>query len=195
MFKNICYIDTETTGLNPNDGQVIELFVADFDRNGIRTDTLLRFDFDLDRADEKALEINKFHERRELWINSRPFEDHFDFLIDLFINKTIIAHNVSFDSRFLLKEFQRCGIVRKPWKRELDTFSIAKFTLEESSLYSYSLKALRFYFNLPKSQSHTAKDDVEDLILIMQHLQNFRNSFIKRTIYKLSFWWRSLKVK
>ena len=72
MFKNICYIDTETTGLNSNDGQVIELFVADFDRNGRRTDTLLRFDFDLDRADEKALEINKFHERRDLWINSKP---------------------------------------------------------------------------------------------------------------------------
>lgn len=195
MFKNVCYVDTETTGLNYNECQIIELFVADFDRNGVRTDYLFRFDFDIDRADQKALEINRFHDRKDLWINAKPFKSHFSELIDLFINKTIIAHNVSFDSAFLRAEFKRAGVVRKPWKRELDTVSIAKFALENTSLYSHSMRALRFYFNLPKSMSHTAKDDVEDLIEIVGHMQKFRDSWFKRTMYKLSFWWRSLSKK
>jgi DNA polymerase III alpha subunit (gram-positive type) len=193
MFKNICYVDTETTGLNPKECQVIELFVAEFDRDGVRTDHLYRFSFDESNANEKALEINKYHERKELWIGAKEFKDHFSEMIDLFLNKTIIAHNVSFDASFLRQEFVRCGVHRKPWKKELDTVSISRFIMENTRLYSHSLKALRFYFNVPRSDHHTAKDDVEDLILIVQHMQNFRDSWFKRTMYKLSFWWRSLK--
>lgn len=194
MFKNVCFLDTETTSLNPKTGQVIELFIAKFDSEGVRTDHMFRMLFDEDSADKKALEINKYYERKELWYSARPFEDYAHIIMDVLMGSTIIAHNVSFDASFLKEEFARCGILKTPWKRPIDTYSIAKFMLENSALYSCSLKSLRYFFNLPKSSHHTAKDDVEDMIKIVKHLQSYRDSKLKRLKYKMSFFVRSKKI-
>lgn len=191
MFKDTCFIDTETTSLNPKDGQVIELFVASFDSKGNRTDHLFRFAFDPEKADQKALGINKYYERSELWLHAKPFGEYVNIITELLMKKTIIAHNVSFDASFLMEELRRCGIMREPWKRPVDTYSIALFTLENTALYSYSMKSLRYYFNLPKSSEHTAKDDVEDLIKIVKHMQDYRDSKLKRLKYELSFYMRN----
>jgi DNA polymerase III alpha subunit (gram-positive type) len=187
MFKNICYLDTETTGLDPETGQIIELYVADYDVNGRKTEHLFRFAFDESKADKRALKINKYYDRKELWDNAKPFKEYLMLILDLLMEKTIVAHNVSFDASFLLEEFKRCGIARKPWKRPLDTYSISKFLLEGSSLFSCSMKALRYFFNLEKSSSHTAKDDVEDLIKIVEHMQRYRDSRFARLRYNVSF--------
>lgn len=191
MFKNTCFLDTETTSLNPKEGRIIELFVANFDSLGKRTDHIFRFSFDPKQANQKSLEINKYYERSELWNSAKPFSAYAQIITELLMKKTIVAHNVSFDASFLEEELKRCGIERKVWKRPVDTYSIALFTLENTSLFSRSMKSLRYYFNLPKSSEHTAKDDVEDLIAIVKHMQNYRDSKIKRLKYKLSFHMRS----
>lgn len=193
MFKNTCFLDTETTSLNPKEGQVIELFVADFNNLGQRTDHIFRFAFDPEKADQKALEINKYYERSELWNGAKPFSEYAQIITELLMKKTIIAHNVSFDASFLYEELKRCGATRRPWKRPVDTYSIALFTLENTSLFSRSMKSLRYYFNLPKSSEHTAQDDVEDLISVVKHMQAYRDSKLKRLQYKASFYMRSRK--
>lgn len=191
MLKDICFLDTETTSLNAKEGQIIELFMSDFNSKGVRTDYLFRFSFDVSRADKKALEINKYNERSHLWNNVNEFSHYADVIFEVLSKKIIVGHNVSFDASFLSEEFERCGMVREPWKRPIDTYSIASFLIKDKRLVSKSLKSLREYFDLPSSCAHTAKDDVEDLIKVFKRMELYRDSYFMRTIYKLSYFLRS----
>jgi DNA polymerase III epsilon subunit-like protein len=65
MGTPLAFIDTETTGLDPDLHQLWEV-AAIIERNGVATEHVWQLPVDLGRADPMALKIGRFHERRRV---------------------------------------------------------------------------------------------------------------------------------
>ena len=104
--EGFAVIDFETTGLFPGGhDRVIEVAVVHTDQNGQVTgqwETLINPERDLGRQD--------IHHIRASDVMDAPrFEQIASRLVELLENRVIVAHNASFDIRFLLAELERVG--------------------------------------------------------------------------------------
>jgi DNA polymerase-3 subunit epsilon len=119
---SIIYIDVETTGLDPERHEVIEIGWVDGDRSGRYIVPHLGI-----TADPEALRINKYNERG-LW--DRSLWDEPDRIADLanrLEGRTLAGCNPRFDAAFLSRLFGR-----EPWHyRLLDVQSYASAVLGE----------------------------------------------------------------
>lgn len=100
--------DLETTGLNPKrSDRIVEIGVVHVSREGEMTEqwqTLLN--------PERDLGPTRIHGIRGADVRDAPrFSGIADELRELFDNRTIVAHNASFDTRFLLSEWERAGLL------------------------------------------------------------------------------------
>lgn len=164
ILKNLAFLDTETTGLNPYDKSIIELSIISFDKELVRNEKTYNFEFDELKADKKALEVNRYHERKASWSNAKRFKASASEIGDLLFKKTLVAHNAFFDTLFLTQEFKRTGRGYMPWRRVIDTYSISRFLFGEEA--NNSLDGLRKRFSLSTEGNHTSLKDTEDLLLI-----------------------------
>lgn len=190
MFKNVAFIDTETTGLDKKTQNIIELAMIIYDDMGERSDHLYRFSFDEEKAEKKALEINHYYDRKSDWDNTKPFSYYANEIDKLLYRKNLVGHNVYFDAGFLEKEFERAGYKRTSWRRLIDTYGIAVFLTENfSELKKHSMDNLRLFFNINNSEgkNHTAMKDTEDLLTLYNKLLRYKNSFIYRAYVKLKW--------
>lgn len=178
IVKNIAYIDTETTGLDPKENELIELFIVYYTEDGTRKEKGYKFKFDEKKADQKALRINRFYERKSEWIGSETFPYYSEEIYNILKGKDIVGHNISFDARFLEESFRNVAYVRVPWKRTVDTYSIARFVLP--NLKKHSMDTLRDYFRINPKNNHTAKQDVMDMISILNLMKSISDNFIFR---------------
>ena len=100
--------DLETTGLNPKKSdRIVEIGVVHVSREGEMTEqwqTLLN--------PERDLGPTRIHGIRGADVRDAPrFSGVADELRELFDNRTIVAHNASFDTRFLVAEWERAGLI------------------------------------------------------------------------------------
>lgn len=119
--------DTETTGLNPNEGdRIIEIGAVEM-INHIPTGKTFRRLINpgkpVSEATIRITGITDDHLR-----DKPPFEhpDIIDAFLDFLGDATIVAHNASFDRGFLNMELQRCGRDIIPEERWVDTVQIAR---------------------------------------------------------------------
>ncbi len=119
--------DTETTGLNPDDGdRIIEIGAVEL-INHIPTGRTFRRLINpgkpVSDATIRITGITDDHLR-----DKPPFED--EDIVDAFLeflgDATIVAHNASFDRGFLNMELARCGRDIIPESRWIDTVQIAR---------------------------------------------------------------------
>lgn len=100
-------VDTETTGLFPgNHDRIAEIALITVDRNGNvvdRWETLINPQRDLGKQSIHGISARDI-------INAPTFEDIADELEWRLSGNVIVAHNLSFDARFLDAEFRRAGI-------------------------------------------------------------------------------------
>jgi DNA polymerase III alpha subunit (gram-positive type) len=112
-LMHLVFLDTETTGLDPNIHEVWEIAYGRLD-GGVHSGTVPHVGL---RADLKALELNGYRE------NAKPgAPPDFDYeVIDALRGNTVVCANPSFDVDFL---YRRWGIA--PWHhRKLDIESMA----------------------------------------------------------------------
>ncbi len=99
-------IDFETTGLFPTgNDRVIEVAIVHVDELGRiegRWDTLVNPGRDLGRQDIHRI-------RAADVMNAPTFDQIAPRLVELLAGRVVVAHNASFDSRFLIAELQRAG--------------------------------------------------------------------------------------
>lgn len=119
--------DTETTGLNPNEGdRIIEIGAVEM-INHIRTGKtfrrLINPGMPVSEATIRITGITDDHLR-----DKPPFEDPdiVEAFLDFLGDATIVAHNASFDRGFLNMELKRCGRDIIPEDRWVDTVQIAR---------------------------------------------------------------------
>jgi len=101
-------LDTETTGLEPNDGhRIVEIGAVEIAHRRLTGNHLHLYVNPGRDSDPEALQVHGL--TTEFLAEYPPFEDIAAQLVDFVRDAEIIIHNAPFDVRFLDAELQRCG--------------------------------------------------------------------------------------
>lgn len=166
MLKQpIAFVDVETTGLNQDIHEIIELgaTIARIRDDGSfeMTD---RVDFkitpkNITLADPQALRVNGYNEGD--WLFACSLEE----AMKDFAKKTegciFAAHNLVFDYAFVQKAFEKTGIENKMHFHKMDTISLAFGVLHNQGddLGKYSLRVLCEKYGIENKHAHSAFAD------------------------------------
>ena len=135
-------VDLETTGGKPSDGRITEVGIALMDdARVVETYQAL-----VDPGMPIQPFVQKLTGITDEMVQGKPqFSDVAERVADLLQDRILVAHNVQFDSRFLIAELKRCCIKLS-----------RKFFPGQSS---YSLRNLVLSLGLPDFNHHRALDD------------------------------------
>lgn len=170
MNNIIYFLDTETTGLNASSGHTIIEFCCIKHVDRVEVDQLyLRIIptvEDLKRADPNALSKNKFN--LEEWHRTGITKHAAAKKIAEFVtgskSSAIVAHNVGFDMVFLKSLMKATNTDHRLPYRCIDSLAVSYARFEPFGLRSFSLDSIRSWLGWSLHNSHTAEQDVKDLI-------------------------------
>jgi len=163
------FVDTETTGLNPNIHTILEFCCVkkvnrkEVDRLSFK---IIPSSDDLANADPQALKINFFNSEqwhREGISQQLACRKIADFMIGSKGSATI-AHNVRFDVAMIKSLLSRNNVEHRLPYRLVDTQSVAYAIFEPLGLRSFSFDSIRNFLGWDKHNAHTAEKDVLDLM-------------------------------
>ena len=108
-MKKIIF-DVETTGLNACENQIAQLSYIIIDEE-FNIEKAKNFYFTVDYMEPRASSVNGLTEKiLEKLSNNKKFKDFAEEIYTDFLDvEVLIAHNLDFDLRFLIKEFKRLG--------------------------------------------------------------------------------------
>lgn len=145
--------DTETTGLDPLSGRIVEIGAIKFDSRGI----VARYDVLINPEMPMPEEAGKVNGITDEMLEGKPliaavFPDFFDFIG----NGILVAHNAPFDVSYVNAELQRMG---KPplANKVIDTRIFAKEVFP--GLSRYALQDLAVQLGITALEAHRAEDD------------------------------------
>lgn len=176
--ERLVFLDVETTGLNGTTDRIIEIFMLAVAKNG-----------DVDEYHSlinpsRALPqiITEITGLTDADLVGAPTEAEIAGEIREFIGLgSIVAHNLSFDQRFLNAMFRRNNLLEVA-AAGIDTLKISRELFPKLCIYpqgggSHRLSNLMCHFNLQDAyaNSHRAKDDVMLLIEVFRNLQAYAN--------------------
>ncbi len=175
--QNFSFIDVETTGLNPNIHEVIEIGCIIVERgDGGPADLRIVEEIEmklkpehLENAEEGALRVNGYNDAD--WLFAYTQKQGFELLAQKTKGCVFVAHNVAFDWGFVAASFARLGIEHGFTHHKLDTLSIAfaKFNGTDE-IKHLSLRALCEHFSIVNEKAHSALPDVRATIEIYKRL-------------------------
>lgn len=175
--KPLAYIDTETTGLDYNLHEVIEVAVLRVEPDGTQTrfHSLIKPE-NIEIAEEKALQVNGYRENPVPW-ESAPLMKEVAPKLAAFIKGCIlVGHNIPYDEGMLTGHLKRVGVDAKIPFRKLDTITLVYEHLFPLGLSSAKLDDVREFLGWSKWGAHRAMKDVEDTRRL--HLLLSRASFL-----------------
>lgn len=106
MSLEFAAIDFETTGLNPSTNKVIEIGIVRFSSSGkalSEFESLVNANRDVGRTDIHGIKASDL-------INAPTFSQIANEVISILDGAVLVAHNKSFDFRFLKREFELLGV-------------------------------------------------------------------------------------
>jgi len=124
-MREICF-DTETTGFYPESGdRLVEIGALEL-INHMPTGKIFHEYINPER--EVPEEVVKVHGLTTSFLSNKPVfakiaQSWVDFIGD---DGILVAHNASFDLKFINYELKRCGFSEYEWDRVVDTLAIAK---------------------------------------------------------------------
>ncbi len=167
--QRLAFIDTETTGLDVERHEIIEIGCVLVEQDWDTEDGVPSFrvfdEFDikikpeqLGTADPVSLRVNGY--TNEEWVDAISKEEAMKLFSEKTVGAIMVGHNVSFDSAFLDKVLKSTGYGNQMHYLKLDTISIAfaKLNLNET-IEKYSLRSLCEYFGIANEHSHRALSD------------------------------------
>lgn len=165
------FLDTETTGLNPMQHEIIEIAIVLEHQDGRVEEWCSKIKpVRLDRAEPKALEINGYAAHPELWENAPTFEEVLVTVLAKLDNAMLVGHNVSFDHSFVQEAIYRAGSKVRMGYHKVDTVGLAYAHLVPLGLESLSLDAIRTFLGWSKDGAHTALVDARDCRRLYHHI-------------------------
>ena len=180
QFKKIVFFDTETTGLDPEKDQIIELAAALVTENGIelKIDAFCKLP-EGEKIPEKIVELTHITDDMlaDKGIDYREACRIFCNMLHSDSEVLLVAHNIQFDLLFILEMFKRCGMVPKaPKLRALDSMTVYK----DRAAYPHKLaNAIEHYGLADKVQnSHRAIDDVAALFEVCKAMDAERSDLL-----------------
>lgn len=168
---------TQTTGLDPEKDQIIELAAALVTENGIelKIDAFCKLP-EGEKIPEKIVELTHITDDMlaDKGIDYREACRIFCNMLHSDSEVLLVAHNIQFDLLFILEMFKRCGMVPKaPKLRALDSLTVYK----DRAAYPHKLaNAIEHYGLADKVQnSHRAIDDVLALYEVTKAMSEERD--------------------
>ena len=162
--------DTETTGLDPASGRIVEIGAVKFDRCGV----IARYNVLINPEMPMPEEAGKVNGITDAMLKDKPviadvFPDFFDFIG----TGVLVAHNAPFDINYVNAELKRAG---KPplTNKVVDTRIFAKEILP--GLSSYALQDLAVQLGITALEAHRAEDDAR---VCMELFDKILNRFLK----------------
>ena len=162
--------DTETTGLDPALGKIVEIGAVKFDRRGI----VARYNVLINPEMPMPEEAGKVNGITDEMLKDKPliaavFPDFFDFIG----MGVLVAHNAPFDINYVNAELKRGG---KPplTNKVVDTRIFAKEVFP--GLSSYALQDLAVQFGITALEAHRAEDDAR---VCMELFEQILSRFLK----------------
>ena len=162
--------DTETTGLDPTSGRIVEIGAVKFDRRGI----VARYNVLINPEMPMPEEAGKVNGITDEMLKDKPliaavFPDFFDFIG----TGILVAHNAPFDINYVNTELKRAG---KPplVNKVVDTRIFAKEIFP--GLSRYALQDLAVQFGITALEAHRAEDDAR---VCMELFDKILNRFLK----------------
>ncbi len=141
-------LDTETTGLKPEEGhRIVEIGCVEL-VNHVQTGRTFRAFFNPGRAmDARASEVSGITD--DMLVDQPLFGEMAQAILDFIADAPIVAHNATFDMGFLNAELTRVGLPALPASQAIDTLQIAKKKFPGAPA---SLDALCKRFNIDLSE-------------------------------------------
>lgn len=170
--------DTETTGLDPLAGRIVEIGAVKFDRRGM----IARYNVLINPEMPMPEEAGKVNGITDEMLKDKPliaavFPDFFDFIG----NGILVAHNAPFDISYINAELKR--IERAPLANKVvDTRIFAKEVFP--GLARYALQDLAVQFGITALEAHRAEDDARVCMELfektVQHFLKNNPELVKR---------------
>ena len=156
FFKSIYIIlDFETTGLNEQTNEIIEIGAA-FVENGHIAETYHAFtDIRAQRIPDNILQLTQIDEQ-EWRTNKIPLAQAISELRTFVEEVPLVSHNADFEQKFLNAACQQLN--EDPFQNQMiDTLLLAKMLLPD--MPNYKLSTLAEHFSLPCDTCHRALED------------------------------------
>ena len=155
-------IDTETTGLDPKDQEILEIAIVALDGT-VLLHTKVK-PVNLASANEKALEINNYNEAD--WADAPTFDEIKGQVMEALKHKIIVGQNPQFDRGFIVEALNRCGVekaYRKLSYHTIDTVTLAWEHLAPCGLNRLNLDAICDFLGVPldREKRHGALADAQ----------------------------------
>lgn len=156
---SFCVLDIETTGFEPENSEIIELFILKVESNLI-TDEF----YSLFKPKEKITNSEIHGITDSVVENSPSFKEKEEEIINFLNNSTLIGHNIdNFDIKFL-----NYYLTTKLDNKTIDTLSLSRSKLQDK-VENHKLKTISEYFNITPP-THSARDDVMSTFEIYKKL-------------------------
>jgi DNA polymerase-3 subunit epsilon len=178
LNQTLAFIDIETTGLDRDTHEIIELgaVIARMkDGEFVVTDELnLKIQpKNLEKAEPQALRINGYNEAD--WLFAVSLEDAMKELAKKADGAVFVAHNVTFDYGFIESAFKKTNIENKMHYHKIDTISLAFGILHSNDdLGKLSLKALCEKYGIENKKAHSAFADAYATYEVFKKLMNLK---------------------
>ncbi|HEU4409110.1 MAG TPA: 3'-5' exonuclease [Polyangiaceae bacterium] len=168
----LAFVDCETTGLDPERHDIVEIAVV---RADARTLAVLdEFSVKvrperLDEADPEALAVSGYD--AEAWQDAVPLADALALVTPWLEGATLAGHHVVFDQRFLQAAYRRTGLRPPAQPRHLlDTASLGWPLYAQGLVPSLSLDELAGCAGAARPSPHRALDDARCARDVAAHL-------------------------
>ena len=158
----IVAFDTETTGLNPFDGdRVIEFGAVEMTVDAeYRVTGVKAHDWLIDPETPIPREVTRVTGIKDEDVAGKPvFKKLAKDIHQLLDGAIVVAHNLAFDLAFLQLEFGRCDMHWPVTIAEVDTLHISRAKLSDQR--KHNLGHICGLFGVPLDNAHRATDDAE----------------------------------
>ncbi len=178
---NLAFIDTETTGTDPNVHEIIELAViiarqVERPGRGPKIDIIEEAEWKIkpkriEKAEPEALRVNGYNEVDWMFAIDR------EKAMKEFAKKTesciFVSHNLTFDYAFVSKAFEETVVDNRMHYGKLDTISIAFARLYDAPQADrFSLKSLCTLLKVDNAKAHTALADTRALVEVYRKMMS-----------------------
>lgn len=166
MLKSYIAFDLETTGLNPEENEIIEIGALKV-RNGKVEERFMEFVKPEERISQTITKITGI--TNDMVAESRPVSKVLPEFIEFCEEDVLIGHNVMFDYKFTKKWAGCCGYSFE--RNGIDTLKIARKVHKD--LDSKSLGRLCSYYQIENKAAHRAYHDALATAKLYQMMAHF----------------------
>lgn len=179
---NLAFIDVETTGLNPDLHEIIDLGLVLARQipqagKGPALEVIGEYEYKivperLYNADPESLKINGY--TPEKWADAKPLQEVMEDFAVRTKGASFVAHNIVMDSAFINRAFEHAGVKNEMHYHKIDTISLAFAKLyHDPKVEKFSLRFLCEYFGIKNENAHTAMSDARATFELYKKLMDF----------------------